>query len=107
MQKRPIGWACCLKASSRAGGMETGMAVLAIKLCSLVGVQRAFAVERVGALLEDRHIREQDEAAHRQLLQQQLEQTRQQLTACQKTLQTTTRDFILGMYAVAGCHVDY
>ncbi|KAK9844770.1 hypothetical protein WJX74_006686 [Apatococcus lobatus] len=57
--------------------------------------QRAFAAERVGALLEDRRIREQDEAAHRQLLQQQLEQTRQQLATCQKTLQTTTRDFIL------------
>ncbi len=60
-------------------------------------LQRAFATERVNALLEDRRIRDQDESAHRQLLQQQLEQARQQLAACQKTLQTTTRDFILGM----------
>ncbi|KAK9865785.1 hypothetical protein WJX84_006592 [Apatococcus fuscideae] len=77
-----------------AGSADT-LAMRVDALQAQLEEQRAFAAERVGALLEDRRIREQDEAAHRQLLQQQLEQTRQQLATCQKTLQTTTRDFIL------------
>ncbi|GMH33975.1 hypothetical protein BSKO_01809 [Bryopsis sp. KO-2023] len=57
--------------------------------------QRQFASERVAALLEDRKIREQDEASHRMNFQQQTDQQSQKIQKLEEILRTTTRDYIL------------
>lgn len=50
----------------------------------------------MAALLEDRRIREQEEAAHRANYALQLEQMSDKLRRNEETLRTTTRDYILG-----------
>lgn len=58
--------------------------------------QKQLAAERIGALLEDRRIREQEEELHRRSLTQQLETSADKLRKAEEQLRTTTKDYILG-----------
>ena len=65
------------------------------------GMQREFTSERVAALLEDRRIRSQDEAAHRAAYQQKIDELTQRLKQTEVALQRTTKDYILGVTLAA------
>ena len=58
--------------------------------------QQAFTSERVEALLEDRHIREQEAVGATLALSQQLEACLARLGRAEENLRTATRDYILG-----------
>ena len=58
--------------------------------------QRQLASERIDALVEDRRIREGEEAAHRTNVNQQLEQAAQKLKRTEEMLRHATKDAILG-----------
>ena len=62
----------------------------------IVFLQRQFASERIGAILEDRRIREQDEMRHRTNFQQQIEAKAQKIRKLEELLGNTTKDYILG-----------
>ena len=58
--------------------------------------QRQLASERIEALLEDRRIREGEEAAHRANTNRQLEESAQKLKRTEEMLRQATKDAILG-----------
>jgi hypothetical protein len=75
---------------------------------TLVCLQKQLASERIAALLEDRHIREGEEAAHRAHMNQQVQDLSAKLKASEEQLRQTTKDYILGAHAsglLPGCAV--
>ncbi len=70
--------------------------VMCACVCACVCPQKQLASERIAALLEDRRIRETEEAAHRQLMNQQLEDKAAELAKAEEQLRQTTKDYILG-----------
>lgn len=68
----------------------------ASKQLSLLLLQKQLATERIAALLEDRRIREGEEAAHRAHMNQQLQNLSAKLKAAEEQLRQTTKDYILG-----------
>ncbi|GAX72690.1 hypothetical protein CEUSTIGMA_g146.t1 [Chlamydomonas eustigma] len=77
---------------------DANMDALLLKIESLnaqLNEQRQLANERIQALVEDRVIREQEEQAHRALMNQQLEQAAQKLRQTEEMLRQATKDSIL------------
>jgi hypothetical protein len=65
-------------------------------LCMCRAPQKQLATERIGSLLEDRRIREQEEEVHRRNTAQQLEVSADKLRKAEEQLRQTTKDYILG-----------
>lgn len=63
-------------------------------------MQKQFAAERVAALLEDRRIRELDEAARHAVASEKHDELLQRLHKAEAVLQSTTKDYIMGVHTV-------
>jgi len=61
-------------------------------------LQKQLASERIAALLEDRRIREYEEAAHRAHMDQLVESKEGKLKHAEEQLRQTTKDYIIGVW---------
>ena len=85
-------------AKSGAAQPQASYDGLMLKIESLsaqLNEQKQLGNERVAALLEDRRIREQEEATHRALMNQQLDAASQKLKKTEELLRIATKDAIL------------